>query len=112
MADKANAIWASVATAAAVKGHTGYGCCCGFEIFPSAAFLSQVVFAGIFKGGDSLVDNVAPVTRSASRVDHWQWSMWQAPRNFFRESLYRFFGTPLLWWPVESSPYWAILGSR
>ena len=52
------------------------------------------------------------VTRSAARVDHWRWSMWQAPRDFFRESLYRFFGAPLLRWPVKSSPYRAILGSR
>ena len=52
------------------------------------------------------------VMRSAARVYHWRWSMWQAPRDFFRKSLYRFFGAPLLRWPVESSPYSAILGSR
>ena len=52
------------------------------------------------------------VTRQAARVDHWQWSMWQALRDFFRESLHRFLGAALLRWPAESWPYMAILGSR
>ena len=38
--------------------------------------------------------------------------MWQVPRVFLKESLKHFFGAPNSRWPVESSPYKAILSRR
>ena len=44
-----------------------------------------------------------------ARVDHRRWLMWQAPKDFFKLSLNRFFGAPLSRLPAENSPHLMIL---
>ncbi len=51
-------------------------------------------------------------SRSAACVTHWRWSMQQAVRDFFKESLYRFRGAPMFRYPEDNSPYSTILGRR
>ena len=47
-------------------------------------FLLEVGSAGVPKGGDNLVDGVAPgLMVSAASVDYLWWSMSQVPRVFF-----------------------------
>ena len=50
--------------------------------------------------------------RSAASVDHWWWSMWQVPRILLREYSKRLFTVHLSQYPVESSPYWVLLGRQ
>ncbi len=51
-------------------------------------------------------------SRSAACVAHWLWSMQQAVRDFFKESMYCFRGVPILRYPEDNSPYSMILGRQ
>ena len=86
MTGKSNTGQADPTAEAAGYGPVWVGCS-NFTVLPPSPLVFKIVPAAVFKGGHNLVDVRFQAPRSAARVDHWWWSMWQALRDFCRQSM-------------------------
>ena len=79
-------------------------------VFLPVPFVFESSPACVFKGGDNMISGKTPGITVHSKS--WWWSILQVAKDFFKQSLNRFYGASLSLWPMESLLHCIVQGRQ